>query len=68
MTFNNNTFPFSHYWPKDGPMFPQIDMIIGGDIAWKEFLFLNGSRDWNMTAVVEHELRISWLIVQVKVK
>ena len=43
--------------PKDGPMFPRIDMIIGDDIAWKEFLF-PGNKDWNMTDVVEHKLGI----------
>ena len=35
-------------------------MIIGGDIAWKEFLFFR-DRDWNMTDVVEHKLGILWL-------
>ena len=55
MAFRNNTMPFSQNLPKDGPVFSQIDIIIGGDIVSEEFFFL-GNRDFKLVTLYNGEV------------
>ena len=62
MTFINCQLPFSEYLPVDesGHM-PNVDMIVGGDLAWKHILCSKSFTWQGNRKVASHELGTLWL-------
>jgi len=61
VTFIDLVLPFSQYLPDDEDIPQRIDMIIGGDLAWKHFL-IGPALTWQPTGnVASHDLGTFWL-------
>ena len=62
MTFINCQLPFSEYLPADeSGHTPNVDMIVGGDLAWKHILCSKSLTWQGNRKVASHELGTLWL-------
>ena len=63
VTFIDHALPFEDYLPKDGELPLRVDMVIGGDVAWKH-LFSGNQLRWQSDDTAEHDLGSLWLGIQ----
>ena len=61
MTFINSQLPFSEYPADESGYTPNVDMIVGGDLAWKHILCSKSLTWQGNRKVASHELGTLWL-------
>ena len=59
-TFVDQILPFAEHLPDFGDLVPRVDMIIGGDLAWK-YILMDTNLAKCQKGPVRHELGLFWL-------
>ena len=61
MTFIDHELPFARYLPESSTLPLRVDMIIGGDLAWKHILSGQSLAWQEKSNIADHELGTLWL-------